>query len=510
MNRDGYNKSIWQDTNVKEKQGKSPANTPQVYDAIIVGAGITGITTAYNLVREGKKVLILEAQCPGFGTTGGTTAHLNTFYDTSYEEVIENFGEEEAKLFAGSGTESIEIIKQNIQVNNIDSTFKECTAYVFSVVEEQSEMLEKMTDASNKVGVPMQYINDSPFPIPYLKIAQVQDNAQFNPASYIYGLLAAFKKLGGELIENCRVTGVEEGDILEVETSSGKMKCNNLVYATHLPPGVNQLHFENKAYRSYAMAVRLKDGNYPDALGYDLYDPYHYYRSQELNGLQYLIVGGEDHKTGDAINTEQCFRKLESYVAQYYEIEEVAYKWSSQYYVPADGLAYIGQMTAANKNIFVATGYNGNGMMFGTLAGQIICDLICEKKNKYQKLFDPLRIKPVAGFSEIMKNAADTVGNLLGIKVEKEKMDVLAELAPNEGKLVKYEGKKLGIYKDEKQNIHMVNPACTHIHCTVAWNATERSWDCPCHGARYNADGEMLTGPARKNLENVTDDEMKN
>ncbi len=506
MQRDGFNKSIWQDTQLKQqKENLAHGETDKIYDAIIVGAGITGITTAYNLAKTGKKVLIIEAQNPGFGTTGGTTAHLNNFFDTSYDEVIKNFGLDEAKLLAAGGKESIEIIKQNAETNQIDCAFKDRTAYLFSVDKEQSEMLEDITAASNKVGVPMQYINDSPFPIPYLKIVQIQNNAQFNPAFYIYGLLEAFKHLGGEILENCRVTGVDGNEVLEVETSRGKINCYNLVYATHIPPGVNQLHFENQAYRSYAIAVRLKDGNYPEALGYDLCEPYHYYRSQELNGQQYLIAGGEDHKTGDAINTEQCFRKLESYVTQFFDIEQVAYKWSSQYYVPADGLPYIGKKTAANKNIFVATGYNGNGMMFGTLAGQIICDLICERENKFQKLFDPLRIRPLAGFSEIMKNAADTVGNLLGIKVAKEKIDVLASLAADEGKLVKYDGKTMGIYKDEQHNIHMVNPACTHIHCTVAWNSTEKSWDCPCHGARYNADGAMLTGPARKDLENLSD-----
>ena len=251
------------------------------------------------------------------------------------------------------------------------------------------------------------------------------------------------------------------------------------------------------------LAVRLKNGNYPDALGSDLADPYHYYRCQEMNGKKYLIVGGEDHKTGDAIDTEQCFKNLENYVNQFFNIEEISYKWSSQYYVPADGLPYIGRMIGLQPNVFAATGYSGIGMTSGTLAGSVLCDLICEKENKYQKLFDPMRIKPIAGFSNILKNAADTIGNLLGIKVEKEKIETLAEVTSGQGKIVKYDGKTVGVFRDDENKIHVINPSCTHIHCTIAWNATERSWDCPCHGARFNTDGEMLNGPARKNLENI-------
>ncbi len=503
MKRDGYNRSLWQDTQIQSASQRKISNAESVYDAIIVGAGITGITAGYNLVQQGKKVLILEAQTVGFGTTGGTTAHLNNFFDTGYDAVIDKFGLHEAKLFAESGAEAMRTIKENIDRNAIDCTYKKCDAYMFSLNKDQSEDLAKVVEGSNKVGVEMTYVNENPFPIPFDKIAVIRDNAQFNPILYIHGLLPKYLEMGGEIIENCTVTGLDDSDIIEVETSKGKMKSHNLLYATHTPPGVNQLHFELKAYRSYVIAVTLKDGNYPDALGYDMDDPYHYYRSQELNGKKYLIAGGEDHKTGDAIDTDECFRKLQNYVSQYFEVDQVAYKWSSQFYVPADGLPYIGKMTVGLKNVYVATGYEGIGMILGTIAASIVCDLICGKDNKYEKLFDPLRVKPIAGFSEIVQNAADTIGNFLGVTVEKEKIEALAEVSPGEGKLVKYDGKTVGIYRDDSSAVHMVDPTCSHIHCTVAWNCTEKSWDCPCHGARYDTAGGMLNGPARRDLETL-------
>ncbi len=503
MKRDGYNKSLWQDTKISSMLMDNISDTGTVYDVIIVGAGITGITTGYNLTQQGKKVLILEAQTVGFGTTGGTTAHLNTFFDISYDKVIEKFGLDDAKLFAESGAEAMQIIKNNIDNNVIDCSYKKCDAYMFSLDKEQSKDLAKVVDGSNKVGVEMTYVNENPYPIPFDKIALMRDNAQFNPILYIHGLLPKYLEMGGKIMENCTVTGMDDGDVIEVETTKGKIKCHNLIYATHTPPGVNQLHFELKAYRSYVIAVTLRDGKYPDALGYDMSDPYRYYRSQELNGKKYLIVGGEDHKTGDAIDTDECFQNLEEYVSQYFEVDEVAYKWSSQYYAPADGLPYIGKMTVGLKNVYVATGFEGIGMILGTIAASIVCDLICGKDSKYQKLFDPLRVKPVAGFAKIVENAADTIGNFTGITVEKEKIEALAEVSTGQGKLVKYEGKTVGVYRDENNGVHMIDPTCSHIHCTVAWNCTEKSWDCPCHGARFDTDGAMLNGPARRDLETL-------
>ena len=252
------------------------------------------------------------------------------------------------------------------------------------------------------------------------------------------------------------------------------------------------------------MAIKLEGDNYPQALGYDLCDPYHYYRSQKINGEEFLIAGGEDHKTGHGENAEQCFRNLESYLRKYFAIEKIAFKWSSQYFIPADGLPYIGHLPGSRKNIYAATGFNGNGMILGTISARIITDLILTGENKYKELFSPARVKPVAGFASFLKEAADVAGHLIGDKFKTEKIKELTDLAAGEAKIVKYEGNVIALYKDEDHNIHAVNSACTHIKCTVAWNNTEKTWDCPCHGSRFSVDGELLTGPARKDLEKIS------
>jgi Rieske Fe-S protein len=214
-----------------------------------------------------------------------------------------------------------------------------------------------------------------------------------------------------------------------------------------------------------------------------------------------MIVGGEDHKTAHEENTNACFTRLESYVRQYYDIDRVAFRWSSQYFEPNDGIPYIGQLPGHGSNMFVATGYGGNGITYSGVAALTLTDLLVTGKSKYADLFNPSRIKPVAGFVNFVKESADVVQQFIGGMFSREKLDELSELVPGEGRIVKYEGKSLALYKDDNGMLHAVNPACTHIKCTIGWNSAEKSWDCPCHGSRFSVDGEVLTAPARKDLE---------
>lgn len=504
MDRDGANKSLWQ-KNTDNYITSSKADPDQLYDEIIVGGGITGLSTALLLQHAGKKCLLAESHTIGFGTTGGTTAHLNTFFDTSYNKIIKDFGLEKAKLLAKGSKAAIALIKQNIETYSIDCDYSELDGFLFSMNENQDKELDDIVDASKKLNVAVKYATNSPVQIPYLKIASFESQAQFNPIKYIFSLAKQFENLGGIICQHHKVLHVKNvnDDDLEVETSDGNFKTKNVIYATHIPPGVNLLHFRCAPYRSYAMAIKLKDDNYPNALVYDMYDPYHYYRTQKVDDEFYLIAGGEDHKTGHEDNTDACFRRLESHVKSYFNVKEIAYKWSSQYYEPTDGLPYIGKLPGTNENIYVATGFGGNGMIYGTLAGIIFSNILLNGKSVYQDLFDPNRLKPVAGFSNFVKEGADVVSNLISGKFSSEKIKELTEIAAGEAKVVKYEGHTLALYKDEHHGLHALNSSCTHIGCTVAWNTTERSWDCPCHGARFSIEGEMLNAPAQKNLEKI-------
>lgn len=501
--RDGARKSLWQET----VTGFLPAIElgQQQYDVVIAGGGITGVALGATLQRAGKKCLLLEAQTLGFGTTGGTTAHLNTFMDTPYPKMISDFGLENAKRVASAAREAIDLIRSNVTKYEIDCGFEEVPGYLFSQNATQTHQLEEIESACRQVGVACEFVNDLPMPLPCEKVLRLDGQAKFHPLRYLLKMAEVFEKEGGTIIENCRVLGSKKHDhnLTEVETSIEKFTARHLVFATHIPIGVNIIHFRCAAYRSYAMAVKLEDNAYPESLVYDMYDPYHYYRAQNIDGENYLIVGGEDHRTGEEPNTNGCFLKLESHIRSHFNVSTVVSQWSSQYFEPADGLPYIGHLPGNPENVLVATGYGGNGMIYSHVAVITLSSMILDAKTDYEELFRPSRLKPFAGFSEFVKHNADVVRQFVGGWLGMDKLHQATDLAYNDAMVVRFEGESLALYKDESGVLHAVDPACTHVKCSVAWNAAEKSWDCPCHGARFSVDGEVLNGPASRDLEKV-------
>jgi len=500
MKRDGFLESLWQagmQSLISDK-----ALPDKTADVIIVGGGITGITTGLQLQKAGKFCVILEAQNIGFGTTGGTTAHLNNFYDTPYYQIESDFGEKGAELAAQAARHALELINRNVQEYSIECGFKNLPGYLFAKNEEQADELKKIKESLIKYKVSCADTDSIPVDIPFVSAIKIDNQAQFNPAMYVYALAQEFQKAGGMIFQNCRVTDVTtEDEIVTASSTLGKVSGKNLVYATHIPPGVNILHFKCAPYRSYAIAFTLKSKNYPNAMAYDLNDPYHYYRSQEKDGVSYLIAGGEDHKTAHEPDTESRFEKLLTHVSKYFDVDGVAYRWSSQYFEPADGLPYIGHLPGNAPNIYTATGFGGNGMIYGTFSALLLSDIICGNQNEFASLFSPDRIKPVAEFSNMIKESSDVVGRFVGDRISVKEMEGLHELANGEAKVVKYKDHKVALYKDEAGKVYATNPACPHVSCFVGWNNAEKSWDCPCHGSRFSYDGTLLTGPARKDLE---------
>ena len=504
MERDGQLESIWQ-SEIKHYGQVQTGVTPNK-DVVIVGAGITGITSALMLQKKGINCILVEANNMGFGTTSGTTAHLNTFFDTPYYQVIKDFGLESAKLLAHGAMEVHDIIKDNINTYQIYCDYSPRSGYLFSLDEAQDEELEQIIDGHRQVGLDTFEVDNNPFGIPSVRVVEIPNQAQFHPLKYLRILLKEFFTLGGVFIENCRVTSVDKvEDNIVATTTKGNIISKHLVYATHIPPGRNIMHFINAPYRSYVMAVKLRSGNYPEALGYDMFEPYHYYRTHNIDGQNYLIAGGEDHKTGDVDNTSESFERLESYLRMHFDIESIAYRWSSQFYEPADGLPYIGHLPGSPDNVYCATGYSGNGMIFGTLAAKTLSDIISTGSSDYQDLFSSSRVKPMAGFNNIIKEAGSVIKHMVVDKLSVDKIIALAELENDQGKVVKYEGDTLAVYKDATGKSYILESDCTHLYCTVKWNQEEKSWDCPCHGSRFNINGEVLNAPAVKKLKSLSE-----
>ena len=500
--RDSKTISLWQEEETPNLT-QNNAFTGNTFDVLIVGAGITGLTTALRLQTAGKKCILAEAHTIGFGTTGGTTAHLNTFYDTPYLDIEKDFGADAAKLMAQAAAESIGHIKNNIDQYGIECDFEYKDAYLYSETEEETKALIDILAATRRAGVNAVEETDNGVPIPFQLSVLFTDQAQFHPIKYLHKLAEAFIAAGGVLTENTfiRKTKFENG-LHTAESDNGNIQALNLVYATHMPPGINILDFRCAPYRSYVLGLKLKNDDYPDHLVYDMQDPYHYTRCHVINGEKYLILGGEDHKTGHD-DPEEAFKALEEYARKFYYVSEIPYRWSAQYFEPADGLPYIGELPGGDDRTYVATGYSGNGMTHGTLAGNIIADQILGLPNKFEKLLSPSRLKPVAGFTEFVKENADVAYHFIADRLSTDDIDSLAELAPGTGKVVKYQDEKLAIYKDEQGKITALSPVCTHAGCIVNFNPVEGSWDCPCHGGRYDCYGKVITGPPTKDLAQV-------
>ena len=501
MFRDGMLKSIWQD-----EISRSPAidHLPrQRFDVAIAGGGITGLSCALELCERGCRCIILEGRNCGFGTTGGTTAHLNTFFDASYPDVIANFGHASALLLAQGGKLAIDIIAERVQDHPSLCSFEKKNGYIIAVDEQQAKKLEEWVIAADAVQIPMQFCdNPATWPLPHTKAAVVKGQAQFHPVAYLQHLKNKLLQYGVPIVEDCRVTGhkVKEG-IVEVFTTKGNIQVHDLIYATHTPPGINLIHFRNIPWRSYVIAAVLRDGRYPQDLFYDMNDPYHYYRTQVINGQPYLIVGGEDHKTAHEQNPMHCFDRLEAHTRQHFKVKEVPYRWSSQYYEPADGLPYIGHLPGEPSGVYVATGFTGNGMIFGTLSGRVLGEIIGVGNSAYHSLFEPSRIKPVAGFSNFIRHNTAVIGDFLKDKLFVERLNAATDIPYDEGRVVTIEGETCALYRDNKGRLHAINHVCSHAGCNVRWNDAEKSWDCPCHGSRFSAHGKVLNAPAVEDLQ---------
>lgn len=504
--RDGNMASPWQQ-DIGLKRLKSKHQISETFDAVIIGGGVTGITTALLLQLEGKKCIVLEAHTLGFGTTGGTSAHLNSFFDTTYADIEKDFGKEAAKLVADSGKEALELIRNLIGHFGIECEYETKKALLFSDDDAESKQLYEILESSRNAGLDVEETTSNCLPVPYQKVIKFYDQGQFHPIKYLTGLANVFIEMGGVIQEHQLVTNTGFVDGLHyAETEQGKIKGHHIVYATHIPPGITSFNFRCAPYRSYVIATTLSDeDDYPAELIYDLKEPYHYFRTHIIDERKYLLIGGEDHKTGHG-DPEKALNNLITYARQYFDIDQIAFNWSSQYYVPADGLPYIGQFPGEAKGVYVATGFNGNGMTFGTLSAKIISDSILGNENPYIDLYKPSRIKPIAGFSEMIKENADVVWHFVADRFFNESLSSLKESNTDSGYIIEYGGHHLAIYKDKSSKLHLLNASCTHAGCIVSWNPIEKSWDCPCHGARYNTKGEVITGPSQKGLQQLNID----
>ncbi|HVT10187.1 MAG TPA: FAD-dependent oxidoreductase [Polyangia bacterium] len=496
-----YTTSLWSEAVPPTTYPPLSANL--AVDVAVVGAGITGVTAARLLQSTGRKVAILEARRVGKGETGKTTAHLTEALDTRYHLLISRFGTDGARLAAEGQRLAIDQIATYARDLQIACDFRRVPGYLYADDRSQLSDLEEEARAVEKLGLAATLTNDVPLPFPVLRGLRFENQATFHPRLYLNGLVEAFTRDGGLLFEETQVVGIEEsGGVCRVNTDHGVVTARDVVVAAHVPISNRfLLHTKLAAYRTYAVAFEQPAPG-EDAMFWDMADPYHYTRSQRIGDRNFVIVGGDDHKVGEDEDTAVPFIHLENYVRAKFgrEVAPTDYRWSGQIIVPVDGLPLIGK-NSASTHVYVASGYSGNGMTNGTLAAMVIADQIALGRSRFTELLDPTRIKPLASAKLFVAENADFPKHLLQDRLPHPGPEALASIPPGDGQVLSFKGQRLAVYRNANGELSAVSPVCTHLGCLVHWNTAEKSWDCPCHGSRFDPHGRVLNGPAVTALE---------
>jgi glycine/D-amino acid oxidase-like deaminating enzyme/nitrite reductase/ring-hydroxylating ferredoxin subunit len=514
----GHTTSVWMDTT--EVPQFQPLTQDMRVNVCIVGAGIAGLTTAYLLARAGRAVVVIDDGPIGGGETSRTTAHLTAALDDRYYEIEKMHGEEGARTAAESHMSAIHRIETIASMEDIECDFQRVEGYLFLGGKETRKDLERELEATHHAGInDTQIVDRIPFSFwdsgPALRFPR---QATFHPLKYLKGLARAILRDGGRIYTGVHAEKIVDGVPAKVTTSAGHViSADNVVVCTNTP--VNDwliIHSKQAAYRTYVIGDRVPRGSVPHGLYWDTPDPYHYIRIQpgedgsgrELD-YDILIVGGEDHKTGQADDTDQRFERLEQWTRQRFPmVESIDYRWSGQVMEPVDYMAYIGKNPGGDEHIWIATGDSGNGMTHGTIAGIILNELIQGRKHQWARLYDPARVR-LRATAEYVKENANVAEQYKDYFTGAEKTAAVDAIEPGEGAVIGRGRGKIAVYRDENGGIHQRSAVCTHLYCIVNWNGTEKTWDCPCHGSRFDPYGKVVNGPAITELSPVFPESKK-
>jgi glycine/D-amino acid oxidase-like deaminating enzyme/nitrite reductase/ring-hydroxylating ferredoxin subunit len=498
----GRTTSVWMSAPVP---AFSALNEDVRADVCIVGAGIAGMTTAYLLTRAGKSVVVLEDGLIGGGATGRTTAHLSNALDDRYQWLARVHGVDGARLAAESHTAAVDLIESIVANEGIDCDFARVDGYLFVPAGGATGTLQEEYAAAQRAGLrDVQLTATGPFASfdtgPCLRFPR---QAQFHPLKYLAALARLVSDRGGRIFTTTHAGKIEGESMARVSTNTGAVvTADALVVATNAPIRNRViLHTKQAAYRTYVIGVRIPRGSVPKVLAWDTGDPYHYLRVVESPGARddVLLVGGEDHKTGQADDTEQRFARLTAWArARFPEAVQVDYHWSGQIMEPVDGLAFIGRNPMDAPHVYVATGDSGNGMTHGTVAGMLLTDLIVGRRNRWSSLYDPSR-KRLRAAKDFASENANVVAQYAAWVTAGEATSV-EQIARGSGAVMRRGMHKVAVYRDDAGALHTYKATCPHLGCIVEWNRTERTWDCPCHGSRFDAHGHIINGPANVDL----------
>ena len=510
----GKTQSLWMDTAEVPQYPALMEDTTA--DVCVIGAGIAGLMTAYFLAREGKSVVVIDDGPIAGGETGRTTAHLSNAFDDRYLEVEKVHGAEAARLTADSHTAAIDALEQVVTTENIDCDFRRLDGWLFLSEEDRKKhpgLLDDEYAAATRAG--LRVVREKSAPIPGRDVGpslRFPNQAQFHPVKFLAGLARAIVARGGRVYTQTHADSVEGGEKPKVKTSDRRtIRGKAICVCTNSPISDYVVtHLKQAPYRTFVIGAAVPGGTVEPALYWDTAEHYHYVRlmNGSTTGEDVLIVGGEDHKTGQEDDAPDRFRLLEEWARVHFpSIGPVKYHWSGQVLEPADFLAFIGPNPDGAPNVYIATGDSGNGMTHGAIAGMLLTDLVLGRTNPWAALYDPKRVS-VRSATDLLKENFNVAVQYADWVKPGETSDV-ANIPPGEGAVLRRGAHRVAAYRDDQGNLHERSATCTHLACVVRWNSTEKSWDCPCHGSRFDALGNVVNGPAIKSLGAPEPDESR-
>lgn len=471
------------------------------YDVAVVGAGLVGLTTALLAQRDGARVVLLEAAEPGSGTTGNTTAKVTSQHGLLYADLLDRHGEEDARRYAAANHAGVEKVVELAEELDIECELTRAPAYVYTAAADQRDRIEREVEAATRLGLPASLATRLDLPVPVEAAVRFDDQAHFHPVKYLAGLARAFTAAGGVIHAHTRVTAVDELRDLSVNltTDAGTIHADQAVVATLLPLGlIGGCFAKTRPSRSYALAVTLR-GDRPASMTISVDAPTRSTRPWREDGL---IVAGNGHEPGEVDDTEAKYRDLEDWARATFDVASVDYRWSSQDYLTPDRVPYVGR-ASGSPMVLVATGFAKWGLSNGTAAAMMLSDLLSDRENPWLPAFDASRIGDAATVGRLIKDNLTVGKEFVGGRVARSDAGPADDLAPGQGGFVERDGETVGGYRDPDGRLHTVSLTCTHLGCPLRWNPAETSWDCRCHGSRFDVDGAILNGPAVTPLDQI-------
>jgi len=472
-------------------------------DVVVIGGGIVGLTTALLLHEAGRKVVLIEAGRLARGVSGYTTAKVSSQHGLKYAELASKQGADAARVYGQANEAALAWIAEHVARDGIDCDLRRQPSYAYVTSSAKRGQVEDEVRAAVAAGLPASLAEETPLPYPVAAAVRFDDQAEFHPRKYLLALAERLVADGVELYERSHAVEVDaDQDRVAVKTPGGRVDADHAVVASHYPFLDRSFSFARVSpQRSYAIACRIA-GAPPPGMYISGDSPTRSIRAIPLDdGEELLMVGGESHKTGTGGDTEQHYEALERFAREHWDVESVAYRWSSQDGSTLDGMPYVGRLTPRSNRVLMATGFAKWGISGGTAAAHALADLIAGRENAVAELWDPWRKTLRTSAVKFVEENAQVGARFLADRISKPGGRPIESLQLGEGDIVRHDGEKVAAYRDEKGELIAVSLRCTHLGCQVNWNSAERSWDCPCHGSRFAPDGRVLEGPAVHALE---------